>query len=65
MRSHNDSENIRPTHFICSECKYEFLMAVTKRKFHNCEKCGQLYELVPTRYGVVMALAEKNIRKIF
>lgn len=60
-----DYDKVIPTHFICNVCKTDFLMVATKREFHSCKKCGQLYELVPTRYGVAMVLVEGNVRKVF
>ena len=39
-----------PTHFICKACRREWFYEPKKREFYKCE-CGQVYELVNTRYG--------------
>lgn len=41
------------THYTCNICGYDFYEITDKRKLYVCEKCGQRYELVPSRYGGV------------
>ncbi len=52
-----------PTHYQCDICRNNFYVITDKRKRYRCEKCKQLYELVPGRYGDVKILLNENLSK--
>lgn len=45
----------KPTHFICGLCGKDWLYAPRRKELYKCE-CGQVYELVKTRYGWCKAI---------
>lgn len=45
-----------PTYYQCYICGHSYYVVTDKRKFYTCEKCGQRYELVPSRYGGVQVI---------
>jgi DNA-directed RNA polymerase subunit RPC12/RpoP len=52
-----------PTHYRCNICGSNFYVITDKRKKYRCEKCKQLYELVPGKYGGIKILLNENLSK--